>query len=114
MGAGDRDPPLLAARQLVGSLVGQSHLGQQPPRVGLDLGRGHALDLDRGDGDVARHAHVLDQVVPLEHYRHAVAPGAQAVTVAVVEPLAVDQRLWAQAVPVRLRSLSSMIHPRAS
>ena len=92
--AGDGDALLLAAGQLVG--IGVSLSGEARPWRGCRAAsastsaRGPLLDLDRRDRDVAHHVHVLEQVVLLEHDRHAVAQRPHAGARGVVDRLAVD------------------------
>jgi hypothetical protein len=68
---GDADALLLAARELVGVLVGllrEADLSQQGQRLLAGLGFGAALHHDRPLEDVLQHLHVREQVVALEDH----------------------------------------------
>jgi len=76
-GAGQRDPLLLAAAELVDAAVAQLrqvHEVQRAAHARRDVGAGHGLQL-QAEGDVLGDGHVRPDRVGLEHHAHATLLG---------------------------------------
>ena len=71
-------------------LVAEADALEQAPRFRLDLRARPLVDLDRRDRDVVEHGHVLEQIVLLEHDRHALAHAPHVGGIGVVDRLSVE------------------------